>query len=211
LSEARSREQGVGRREALRRLAAGGVGAAASTLWVDQLNALAHQRAMHAHAATVLAGQKGTEWAGKVLNPHQLQTVATLSELIIPETDTPGARAALVDRFIDAVLAAAPRRDRSRFLKGLAWMDARSRMVTGSAFASATPAQQADLLTRLSADGSREEAAGIEFFSAIKGMTITGYYTSEIGLRQELGDDGVLAQATFEGCGHAGHQGSQGS
>jgi hypothetical protein len=73
---------------------------------------------------------------------------------------------------------------------------------------STTPAQQADLLTRLATADSREEPAGIEFFTAIKAMTITGYYTSEIGLRQELGDDGVLAQATFEGCGHPEHQGS---
>ena len=207
MSEETSRERGIGRRDALRRLAAGGVGAAASARWVDQLSALAQQRAIHAHAS-VLAGQKDAVWAAKVLNPHQLQTVGTLSELIIPQTDTPGARAALVDRFIDAVLAEAPRKERDRFLKGLVWMDARSRMLTGSAILSATPAQQADLLTRLSSGDSREEPAGVEFFRAIKAMTITGYYTSEIGLRQELGDDGVLAQATFEGCRHAEHQGS---
>ncbi len=134
--------------------------------------------------------------------------MATLSDLIIPETDTPGARGALVDRFIDAVLAEAPRADRNRFLKGLAWIDARSKALTGSAVVSATAAQQTDLLTRLSAADSREERGGIEFFSAIKAMTITGYYTSEIGLRQELGDDGVLARASFEGCAHAEHQGS---
>ena len=41
--------------------------------------------------------------------------------------------------------------------------------------------------------------------SVLKSMTIAGYYTSEIGLRQELGDDGVLAQARFEGCTHPEH------
>ena len=35
---------------------------------------------------------------------------------------------------------------------------------------------------------------------AIKSMTITGYYTTEIGLRQELGDDGRMMLGTFEGA-----------
>jgi hypothetical protein len=130
----------------------------------------------------------------KVLDPHQLETVATLSELIIPQTDTPGARAALVDRFVDEVLATAPAAERAAFLKGLAWIDARSKALFGTNVVSATPAQQTDLLTKLSVANSREARAGIDFFTAIKSMTITGYYTSEIGLRQELGDDGILAR-----------------
>ena len=51
----------------------------------------------------------------------------------------------------------------------------------------------------LSAAGSQEATPGVDFFTAIKSMTITGYYTTEIGLQQELGDDGVLAQAELRG------------
>ena len=47
---------------------------------------------------------------------------------------------------------------------------------------------------------------GTEFFQAIKVMTINGYYTSEIGLRQELGDDGQLFMLQFPGCTHPEHQ-----
>ena len=36
-------------------------------------------------------------------------------------------------------------------------------------------------------------------------MTITGYYTTQVGLEQELGDDGVMAQRSFEGCTHPEH------
>ena len=104
------------------------------------------------------------------------------------------------------MLADAPAPERDGFLKGLAWIDTRSRTLFGKDVVSATAAQQTDLLTKLSATPSREDRAGIDFFAAIKSMTITGYYTSEIGLHQELGDDGVLAQATFVGCTHTEHQ-----
>jgi hypothetical protein len=196
----------IARRDALRKLAAGGLGAAASALWVEELGAFARRQAAHAHATVAAASQSAAPWTPKTLNQHQLDTVASLSELIIPQTETPGAKATLVDRFIDSVLSEAPAADRTSFVKGLAWMDARSKALCGKDVVSATPAQQTELLTRLSAANSREERAGIDFFNAIKSMTITGYYTSEAGLRQELGDDGVLAQATFVGCTHPEHQ-----
>ena len=85
-------------------------------------------------------------------------------------------------------------------------MDARSKVLFGKDVVSSTPEQQADLLTRLSAGDSREARTGVDFFNAIKSLTITGYYTTEVGLRQELGDDGILAQASFVGCTHPEHQ-----
>src|SRR3989442_15534589 len=41
----------------------------------------------------------------RALNAHQNETVATIAELIIPKTDTPGAREAGVPAFIDVMLA----------------------------------------------------------------------------------------------------------
>jgi hypothetical protein len=38
-------------------------------------------------------------------------------------------------------------------------------------------------------------------------MTITGYYTSETGLRQELGEDRNLFFASYPGCTHPEHKG----
>ena len=85
-------------------------------------------------------------------------------------------------------------------------MDTRSTALFNRDFVSATPEQQTDLLTRISSEGGSEDRAGTEFFTAIKSMTIAGYYTTQIGLQQELGDDGVLAQASFEGCTHPEHK-----
>jgi hypothetical protein len=45
----------------------------------------------------------------------------------------------------------------------------------------------------------------VEFFQAVKSLTITGYYTSEVGMRNELGDDGQLFFTEFKGCTHPEH------
>ena len=197
----------VNRRDALRRLAAAGVGVASAPLWVETLSALAREQAPHAHASTAPA-EAAAAWTPNVLTVHQDDTLTTLCELIIPQTDTPGAKDALVNRFIDSVLQEATPADRDAFLNGLAWMDARSRTLFAQDVLSATREQQSALLTRLSSEESRggEEKAGVDFFQALKSMTITGYYTTSIGLRQALGDDGQLVLAEFKGCTHPEHQ-----
>ena len=198
----------ISRRNALRGIAAG-AGATVSALWLDRLALLAQNPALHTHAAIAGTAQAAAApFTPKALSAAQLQTVATLAELIIPTTDTPGARAALVDRFVDNVMANATPADKERFLAGLAWMDTRSTALYGEPFTAATPEQQTELLTKLAAPSGHaaEDAPGVPFFTAIKGLTISGYYSTKIGLDQELGDNGQLFTAVFEGCTHKEHQ-----
>ena len=202
---ATSERSDIGRRQAIRTLASGAVAAVASASWVESLTALARQQA-HTHAAVaVIAAQN---WAPRTLTAQKNDLVVALAELIIPQTDTPGAKAASVNRFIDQVLTDAQPAVRESFVRGLTWIDTRSRALSGGDFLGASPEQQTTLLTRLSAEGNsnQEEAIGREFFQAIKSMTINGYYTSEIGLRQELGDSGQLFLPQFQGCDHREHQ-----
>ena len=125
--------------------------------------------------------------APRVLSAEQNELVATLAELIIPTTSTPGGRAARVDAFIDGMLAdILSAEERDRFLAGLADVDARAHAAHGVAFVQATPAQQTALLTTMDL-ASREAAKGSHpFFPWIKQLTLVGYYTSEIGASQEL-------------------------
>ena len=199
------KRSGMNRRHAMRTLATGAVGAAAAATWVESLSALARQQA-HTHAAA--AAIAAQDWKPRVLTARQNDMVVALTDLIIPQTETGGAKAALVNRFVDTVLNGAPPGDREKFTKGLAWIDGRSKALFKRDFLSASAAEQTALLTRLSAEGNpdKEEPIGTEFFQAIKVMTINGYYTSEIGLRQELGDDGVLFLPQFVGCTHPEHQ-----
>lgn len=193
----------VNRREMLGQTLAGGVGAAVAP-WVASLAEAAEAHAAHAQPAVPAA-----DWTPKILSAHQDATLIELTEMIIPQTDTPGAKGALVNRFVDGVLEEADPRDRREFLRGLSWMDERSRDLFGVDFVSARPEERTALLTIVSSDRNKSltDQIGVEFFSSVKSMTLTGYYTSEIGLRHELGDDGQVFFAEFKGCTHPEHGG----
>ena len=196
----------MNRREVLQTLGTVAVGAATASHWVESLTALAREQA---HAGAAQAAAAAPDWRPTILTAHQNEAVIVLTELIIPATDTPGAKTTLVNRFIDGVLADAEPADREAFVRGLTWIDERSRALFGRDFVAASTADQTMLLTRLSAkDNPEKEAAiGVQFFEAIKSMTINGYYTTEIGLRRELGDSGQLFQAVSQFCDHPEHQG----
>ena len=138
--------------------------------------------------ATRRAWAASPQWAPRTLSAAQLELVATVAEHIIPETDTPGARAAGVHRFVDTLLSDHyPATERDRFLAGLADVDARARSAHGQAFAQCAPEQRIALLTELDARAyaaSRGEDGW--FFRRMKELTLVGYYTSEIGAMQEL-------------------------
>jgi glucoside 3-dehydrogenase (cytochrome c) hitch-hiker subunit len=139
----------------------------------------------------------------QVLDPHQSETVATIAEMIIPATDTPGARAAQVHRFIDLLLAEwAPEDNRKRFLEGLADVDARARAASAKDFLAATDAQRAAIVTALDAEAQERRRgkgdAPPHFFEHMKFLTVYGYCTSEVGATAELHYE--VIPGSFDGC-----------
>jgi len=140
----------------------------------------------------------------KMFNAYQNETVTVLSELIIPQTTTPGAKAARVNEFVDIFLSSATPSKRQEFLEGLQWIDARSQQLFQKPFVKATPQQQTELLTRLSVPNSTETTSGQDFFKLIKSLTVFGYYTSKVGIEDELKFEGWVE---YKGCTHPEHQG----
>ena len=192
--------RGINRRDALKTLTAASAGAATLPLWVTMLNEVAD-----AHGATD-ATQSGPD--SSIFTQEQHDTVALLSDLIIPETDTAGARNAGVVDYIDTILRDAPTLARDRFLGGLQWLNQRSEDLFGATFAAASTKQQTALLTVLSSpkNDTPGDRVGIEFFQAMKSLTVTGYYTSRIGMLQELDDNAALMFDNKLGCQHPQHK-----
>lgn len=193
---------GFDRRELLRRLSLAGVGALTSPAWARALGA----EKTHAHAAAVQAAAD-PGWTPSFLSADQDKLVTVMAEAIIPRTDTPGATAALVNRYVDAILADADEEHQAGFVRGLAWMDAKSRSLFGTTFVAATPEQQNQLLTIIGSGDEHSDAddVGREFFDDMKAKTIVGYYTSEVGINDELKDGGPLFFMAYTGCSHPEH------
>src|SRR5690348_748101 len=91
--------------------------------------------------------QTGPGYKLRTLNPHQNTTVVVMTDLIIPETDTPGAKAARVNEFIDVILTEWANDDERRnFLNGLSDVVKQSNELFGKNFVDASHAKQVTLL-----------------------------------------------------------------
>lgn len=123
-----------------------------------------------------------------LLSDVQAATAHRCVDLIIPTTDTPGALAAGVDKFIDyAVSVWFTDAERKRFIVGLDRLN-RVAAAAGGDFVDLPAAKQSELLSAEEAiSGARDGAmAAGDFFAQIKELTVVGYYFSEVGAKQEL-------------------------
>jgi hypothetical protein len=120
-------------------------------------------------------------WQPVLLSEPQGRVLAEAVETILPQTSTPGAKAARVHVFVDLALARCVSPDRQR-----AWLAALDKVSDG--FVAASPAERA---TRL---GAMDKDA----FALLKELTILGYFTSEIGATQALAYDKI--PGAYRGC-----------
>lgn len=114
----------------------------------------------------------------RTLNASQRALVTEIAEMIIPETDTPGATRVKVPEFIDLILTEwASDEERAAFLAGLGDVDARALSMDQRRFADLTPARKTSLLTALDGAGTDKSGAGLAF-ARLKALTVYGYFTS---------------------------------
>ncbi len=167
------------RREFLEWMVATGGIASLSRLGVGDLEAMGRE----AHASGRTA---------PVLNAHAAALVTASAERIIPATDTPGATQAGVTKFVETMLSGwYPPADRERFMRGLATLDERSRTLGVRDFLSLTTAQQDALLQQFddevsAARAARAPDANAHWFAMLKYLTVWGYCTSDVGMRDTL-------------------------
>jgi hypothetical protein len=149
----------------------------------------------------------------KTLNPQQDAVVTAICEIIIPETETPGAKAVRVNEFIDLVLTGwFDDKERADFLSGLADVDARSRDLFAKGFADCAPHQQAEIVAALDDElaewragqparlprGWARQHSEDNFFHMMKRLTLIGYFTSQVGFEQALHKQ--IIPRTHSGC-----------
>ena len=157
--------------------------------------------------ATGLAGRAfaavpDLAWTPTALTPGQARLVDVVAELIIPATDTPGAREAGVPQFVDRALADyLDKAQAQRLLGGLERMDADARAAHGDIFVALTPPQQVELLTAYDREAAavRGRTPGdTHFFLVLEDLVTVGYFTSEPGATVALRYDPV--PGAYHGC-----------
>ena len=150
----------------------------------------------------------------KAFTPHQDATATAMADLIIPRTETPGAKDVRVNEFLDHIVADwFSNEDRARFLAGLDDMDVRTQRLFQRSFVEGTSAQQAEILRVLGeemeaavatvANGPRGERGALReptdnFYFVFRSMTLQGYFTSEAGFTQQLHKE--IIPGRFDGC-----------
>jgi hypothetical protein len=159
-------------------------------MW-DRRNLLASATALLgaelvAPLASALAAEAAAPGFGAshaVFTPDQRSLLAAISERIIPTTDTPGAIAAGVPQFIEMMVADFyETADRNDFLNGIGLIEGHAQIHYARSFTALAEADQDAVLTL----AMRNQIAGAGgFFNHCRQLVILGYYTSEIGCKQE--------------------------
>ena len=156
-------------------------------------------------AATVAASLSvptgAAQPAKTFFTPAEFALVDELSELIVPTDEhSPGARAAKVAAYIDARLAEAwDPADQNKWRDGLALVDTVSQKTNGKPFMQASPDERVAALTRMAQHEDKPQAPEEIFFGELKSRVVHAYYTSEIGIKQEMEYKGNTYLAEFVG------------
>ncbi len=136
-------------------------------------------------------GQKTYFGPSVKYSPQQEALIAEIADVIIPATSTPGAKEAGAEKFIVRVVQDCfEKKEQDEFYAGLEGVEKRSSSKFGKSFAALSAEQKKQVVRETETDDKK-------FFGQIKGLVVTGYFTSEIGATQAL--DYLPVPGRFEG------------
>ncbi|MCW5909631.1 MAG: gluconate 2-dehydrogenase subunit 3 family protein [Cyclobacteriaceae bacterium] len=165
--------------------------------------------------AGVLSGCKATPEAGfksVFFSNEQGVLIETLAEIIIPKTNTPGAKEAGVPQFIDTLIANVySKEQQEKFVADVVAFDAGAKETFGVAFVGCTPEEQVQYFethyTKAISEATEGGPTGWwnagsggdkPFVLKVKELVLVGYFTSEPGATQALQYNPV--PGPFKGC-----------
>lgn len=181
MTKKHSKPELISRREAILRVSAmfGGV-------------ALVGQTAMLAGCAAPASKASGDAAANNLFRQSDVVLLDEIAETMLPETSTPGAKAAAVGPFIAMMVADTYYPDDQQiFLDGLQDLQTRCLVSYGAHFQVVTAAQRLQLVEMLDLEqwtymNDRPNGAPAHYFRMLKELALLGYFTSEIGYTQAM-------------------------
>ncbi|CAM3842473.1 gluconate 2-dehydrogenase subunit 3 family protein [Aquirufa aurantiipilula] len=122
--------------------------------------------------------------AEKFLNAHELATITILSDIIIPADGKSGsASQSGVTKFIEFIVKDKPE-FKTPMRGGLRWLDGESKRRFSKLFTEITPKQRIEIVEDIAYPEKVKPqfSQGVNFFTLMRNLTATGFYTSRIGL-----------------------------
>ncbi|HEX6223354.1 MAG TPA: gluconate 2-dehydrogenase subunit 3 family protein [Chryseolinea sp.] len=149
------------------------------------------------------AAKPTIDWKPVFLSSEQGALITQLSEIIIPKTDTPGAKDVGVPGFIDQILNECYKKeDQDKFLAGLKEFDDEAKKEYGNPFTELDAEQQTAFVKKIHDAAVNAEDSGTPpqrpFILAVKELVMLGYFSSEAGATQVLQYNPV--PGSYKGC-----------
>ncbi len=116
---------------------------------------------------------------------HEMATITLLADIIIPKDEVSGsASEAKVPEFIEFIVKDMPNHQ-VPMKGGLRWLDMQCLKRYEKAFKDCSHQQQIELVDMIAypKKANPEMSQGVKFFSLMRDLTATGFYTSEIGVK----------------------------
>lgn len=153
-------------------------------------------------ASATAAGTEPKSGA-RFFTPAQHTLIEELSETILPaDSHSGGAKAAKVADFIEqTVRESTDDRQKAIWREGLRLLESMSQHYNGKSFVNASTEEKIAVLKVLSDNEQLTELPEVQFFRELKRLTVHGYYTSKIGIHDELKYQGNRVLMEFVGCG----------
>ena len=123
--------------------------------------------------------------AEKFFTEHEMATITVLADIIIPKDETSGsASEAGVPDFIEFMVKDLPD-NKIPMRGGLKWLDVQCQKRFGKAFIKCKNEQQITLIDEIAypETAKPEMQQGVAFFSLMRNLTASGFFTSEIGVK----------------------------
>ncbi|MEO5997060.1 MAG: gluconate 2-dehydrogenase subunit 3 family protein [Chitinophagaceae bacterium] len=151
---------------------------------------------------------KSSKKEGLLFNEELEMTIAEIANTIIPDTDTPGAKAAGVGPFIVMMINECYPQDIQKvFIKGIEDVQKRSESDYDKPFTAISSSERETLINTIEKEAKThqknnvgQEGKGISshYFFLIKELTVLGYFTSQIGASQAL--TYIEVPGRYDGC-----------
>jgi hypothetical protein len=139
---------------------------------------------------------------GRFFTPAQHKLVDELSETIIPkDSHSGGAKDAKVADFIELTVGGGGDKEQQELWRdGLRLIDLMSQHYIGKTFLDGSPEDRVAVLTVLSDNEQMNDLVEVRFYKQLKHLTVLGYYTSSVGIHDEMEYKGNRYNQEFIGC-----------